>query len=168
MCTRAVFVSREKRQKKRDKEREERLTREKEEALLDPERAPETADEFERLVASSPNSSYVWIKYMALHLQMTDVDRAREVSALNVVRHSDRDVGKHGTQDTRVRSRSVKISKLWKQPCWTSRGWILGVRGNTTDLESTKTCDWTSRCVDVPKICRRNTELEGFEHTALS
>lgn len=51
----AASKSREKRRKKREKEREEALTLEKEEALLDPERAPETAEEFERLVVTSPN-----------------------------------------------------------------------------------------------------------------
>jgi rRNA biogenesis protein RRP5 len=33
-------------------------------------RTAETAEEFERLVISSPNSSYIWIKYMAFHLGM--------------------------------------------------------------------------------------------------
>ena len=51
----AASKSKEKRRKKREKERAEALTREKEAALLDPERAPETAEEFERLVVSSPN-----------------------------------------------------------------------------------------------------------------
>ena len=47
---------------------------------MDADRAPETAAEFERLLAASPNSSYIWIKYMALHLNMTEIDKAREVS----------------------------------------------------------------------------------------
>ena len=42
-------------------------------------KAPESAEEFERLVLASPRSSFVWIKYMALHLEMTEIDKAREV-----------------------------------------------------------------------------------------
>ena len=43
-------------------------------------KAPESAEEFERLVLASPSSSFVWIKYMALHLEMTEIDKAREVA----------------------------------------------------------------------------------------
>ena len=31
-------------------------------------------------VISSPNSSYIWIKYMAYHLELTEIDKARQVS----------------------------------------------------------------------------------------
>ena len=41
---------------------------------------PETAADFERLVASSPNSSETWIKYMAFHLSLADIDSARSVA----------------------------------------------------------------------------------------
>ncbi|EKX47262.1 hypothetical protein GUITHDRAFT_69529 [Guillardia theta CCMP2712] len=72
--------SREKRRKKKEKEQKEQELREKEEALLDPEKVPETAEEFERMVLSSPSSSYVWIKYMAFFLEMTEIDKAREIA----------------------------------------------------------------------------------------
>lgn len=42
--------------------------------------APRTPDEFERLVRSSPNSSFVWIKYMAFMLSMADVEKARSIA----------------------------------------------------------------------------------------
>ena len=48
--------------------------------MLDGEEAePETADEFERLVLSSPNSSLCWIKYAAFHLERKEREKARAV-----------------------------------------------------------------------------------------
>ncbi|KAJ0982713.1 hypothetical protein J5N97_010968 [Dioscorea zingiberensis] len=41
---------------------------------------PKTVDEFEKLVRSSPNSSFVWIKYMAFMLSLADVLKAREIA----------------------------------------------------------------------------------------
>lgn len=40
----------------------------------------ETAEDFNRLVVSSPNSSVVWIRYMAFFLQMVEIDKARQVA----------------------------------------------------------------------------------------
>ena len=48
-------------------------------ALLDSERPLETADDFERLVVSSPNSSSAWIHYMLHCLTAAEVDKARAV-----------------------------------------------------------------------------------------
>ena len=42
--------------------------------------APESADEFEKLVRSSPNSSFVWIKYMAFMLSLADIEKARSIA----------------------------------------------------------------------------------------
>jgi hypothetical protein len=78
--------SKEKRRRKKEKERQEQMVKEKEAKLLDAKHAPETAEEFERLVMSSPNSSFIWIKYMAFHLELTEIDKAREVcSSLLIV-----------------------------------------------------------------------------------
>ncbi|XP_004474045.2 protein RRP5 homolog isoform X2 [Dasypus novemcinctus] len=72
--------------KKRKKERElEKQKAEKElsrleEALMDPGRQPESADDFDRLVLSSPNSSILWLQYMAFHLQATEIEKARAVA----------------------------------------------------------------------------------------
>uniref|UniRef100_A0A0A9H7P8 Suppressor of forked domain-containing protein n=1 Tax=Arundo donax TaxID=35708 RepID=A0A0A9H7P8_ARUDO len=41
---------------------------------------PQTPDEFEKLVRSSPNSSFVWIKYMACLLVLADVEKSRAVA----------------------------------------------------------------------------------------
>lgn len=73
-------------QKKSKKERElEKQKVEKElsrleEALMDPRRQPESADDFDRLVLSSPNSSILWVQYMAFHLQATEIEKARAVA----------------------------------------------------------------------------------------
>lgn len=42
--------------------------------------APANAQEFEALLLSSPNSSFVWIKYMAFLISLGDIDRARAVA----------------------------------------------------------------------------------------
>ena len=39
-----------------------------------------TADEFEKLVRTSPNSSFVWIKYMAFMLNSADIEKARAIA----------------------------------------------------------------------------------------
>ncbi|EDL42026.1 programmed cell death protein 11 [Mus musculus] len=41
---------------------------------------PESADDFDRLVLSSPNSSILWLQYMAFHLQATEIEKARAVA----------------------------------------------------------------------------------------
>ncbi|XP_026418043.1 rRNA biogenesis protein RRP5-like isoform X1 [Papaver somniferum] len=41
---------------------------------------PRTADEFEKFVRSSPNSSFVWIKYMAFMLSLADIEKARSIA----------------------------------------------------------------------------------------
>lgn len=65
--------------RKARKEKEQEVAR-REEELLDPNRSPETADDFERLILGSPSSSYIWVKYMAFHLQLGEIDRARDVA----------------------------------------------------------------------------------------
>ena len=41
---------------------------------------PETTADFERLIASDPNSSENWIKFMAYHLSLADIESARSVA----------------------------------------------------------------------------------------
>lgn len=41
--------------------------------------APQVAADYERLLLGSPNSSYLWINYMAFQLQLSEVDKAREI-----------------------------------------------------------------------------------------
>ncbi|EJD51778.1 nucleic acid-binding protein [Auricularia subglabra TFB-10046 SS5] len=50
-------------------------------------RAPESTADFERLLLSSPNSSYLWVQYMSFQLQLSETEKAREVGrrALKVI-----------------------------------------------------------------------------------
>jgi len=53
-----------------EQKQEELRLRKVEEELTQIETNPQNADHFDRLVLSKPNSSYIWIKYMACHLQV--------------------------------------------------------------------------------------------------
>ncbi|CAN0007892.1 unnamed protein product [Lampetra fluviatilis] len=63
-----------------ERKREEKELAQLEARLADPSRVPQSVDDFDRLALSSPNSSLVWLQYMAFHLQATEVDRARAVA----------------------------------------------------------------------------------------
>ncbi|XP_024014881.1 rRNA biogenesis protein RRP5 isoform X2 [Eutrema salsugineum] len=67
------------REKQKDKEEREKQIQAAEGRLLE-NHAPESADEFEKLVRSSPNSSFVWIKYMAFVLSLADIEKARSIA----------------------------------------------------------------------------------------
>ncbi|ORX62966.1 TPR-like protein [Hesseltinella vesiculosa] len=41
--------------------------------------APQSVGDFERLVVGSPDSSYVWINYMAYQLQLSEIEKARAI-----------------------------------------------------------------------------------------
>lgn len=41
---------------------------------------PKSEEEFEKLVRSSPNSSYVWINYMAFMLDVANVEKAHSIA----------------------------------------------------------------------------------------
>ncbi|CUS20315.1 LAQU0S01e03840g1_1 [Lachancea quebecensis] len=43
-------------------------------------RAPESVGDFERMIMGSPNSSVIWMNYMAFQLQLGEIDKAREVA----------------------------------------------------------------------------------------
>ena len=64
----------------KEKTVDDRLIYEKEEEVFDPNREPDNADDFERLIASKPNNSFVWIKYIVFYLQMAEIEKARAVA----------------------------------------------------------------------------------------
>eukprot|EP00698_Gefionella_okellyi_P024672 TRINITY_DN8771_c0_g1_i1.p1 TRINITY_DN8771_c0_g1~~TRINITY_DN8771_c0_g1_i1.p1 ORF type:complete len:1836 (-),score=578.71 TRINITY_DN8771_c0_g1_i1:2327-7834(-) len=72
--------------KQRAKRQLARERKQQEEDILDAEQrqvehaAPQTTVEFEKLVLASPNSSFVWIRYMAFHLGRADVAAARTIA----------------------------------------------------------------------------------------
>lgn len=68
-----------KRAKRAAKVADEEKTRAEEEAMVDDSTAPQSAEAFDRMLLGSPNSSYIWVKYIAFHLQMTEIEKARKV-----------------------------------------------------------------------------------------
>ncbi|XP_051778120.1 LOW QUALITY PROTEIN: protein RRP5 homolog [Erpetoichthys calabaricus] len=69
-----------KRQMNQDKQLQEMELAKVERELMDPNRQPKSANDFDRLVLSSPDSSIVWLQYMAFHLHATEIDQARVVA----------------------------------------------------------------------------------------
>ncbi|KFW89317.1 Protein RRP5, partial [Phalacrocorax carbo] len=69
-----------KKEKELEKQRKEKELCKLEAALMDPSRQPQSADDFDRLVLSSPDSSILWLQYMAFHLQATEIEKARAVA----------------------------------------------------------------------------------------
>ncbi|KPP72797.1 protein RRP5-like, partial [Scleropages formosus] len=63
-----------------EKQQEEKRLSQLENELMDPNLQPRSANAFERLVLSSPDSSLVWLQYMAFHLQATEIEQARAVA----------------------------------------------------------------------------------------
>lgn len=57
--------------------------------MLEKEAVPSSADDFERLLLSSPNSSFLWIKYMAHLLSLGEIDAARTIAqkAINTINY---------------------------------------------------------------------------------
>ncbi|XP_069755491.1 protein RRP5 homolog [Narcine bancroftii] len=68
------------REKEASKREAEKELAKVEQQLMDSSRRPQTADDFDRLVLSSPNSSIVWMQYMAFHLHTTEIEKARAVA----------------------------------------------------------------------------------------
>nr|XP_008104790.1 PREDICTED: protein RRP5 homolog isoform X2 [Anolis carolinensis] len=69
-----------KKQRELEKQKAEKELSKLEAALMDPNRKPQTADDFDRLVLSNPDSSILWLQYMAFHLQATEIEKARAVA----------------------------------------------------------------------------------------
>lgn len=78
----ATSTSHKSRKKQAQKRREEQEIARRETALADgtADDNPETAADFERLLSGSPNSSEIWIRYMAFHLSLADIASARAVA----------------------------------------------------------------------------------------
>lgn len=48
--------------------------------LVQAETAPDSEVEFEQLLLSAPNSSFVWVKYLAFLVSLGEMDRARQLA----------------------------------------------------------------------------------------
>ena len=68
-------------QKRRQKDAHEQQVRERELARVSESGAqPESAEDFERLVMGEPNSSMLWIQYMAFLISLGAIEKARGVA----------------------------------------------------------------------------------------
>ncbi|XP_028264311.1 protein RRP5 homolog isoform X2 [Parambassis ranga] len=63
-----------------EKKAAEKALTQREAQLMDPNLQPQDAAAFERLLLASPNSSLLWLQYMAHHLQATEIEQARAVA----------------------------------------------------------------------------------------
>nr|XP_020451870.1 protein RRP5 homolog [Monopterus albus] len=63
-----------------EKKAAEKALVQREAELMDPNLCPQDAAAFERLLLASPNSSLLWLQYMAHHLQATQIEQARAVA----------------------------------------------------------------------------------------
>lgn len=68
-------------QKESVRRKAEQDIRKRESALADGTLVPESKDDFERMLIAQPNSSFLWVQYMAHHLQSAAIDAARAVAA---------------------------------------------------------------------------------------
>jgi len=66
--------------RKRSRRKEEAELSAKENSMAEGKQLIETADDFERELVSAPNSSMLWIRYMAYHVAQTEIDSARKVA----------------------------------------------------------------------------------------
>ncbi|XP_037545618.1 protein RRP5 homolog [Nematolebias whitei] len=63
-----------------EKKSAEKALLQRENELMDPNLRPQDASTFDRLLLASPNSSLLWLQYMAHHLQATQIEQARAVA----------------------------------------------------------------------------------------
>ncbi|KAF7663388.1 hypothetical protein LDENG_00211330 [Lucifuga dentata] len=63
-----------------EKKAAEKALVQRESELMDPNLRPQDTAAFERLLLASPNSSLLWLQYMAHHLQATQIEQARTVA----------------------------------------------------------------------------------------
>ena len=53
-----------------------------EQRRMDGDALPQSVDDYEKLIMSSPQSSFVWVKYMAFQIGLTEVNKARRLVGL--------------------------------------------------------------------------------------
>lgn len=72
---------------------EEKRIRKIEDELADPDNEPHTPDQFERLIMRDSDNSFLWIKYMAFHLETADTEKARAVGKRGISQINFREEG---------------------------------------------------------------------------
>ncbi|EFA84906.1 HAT repeat-containing protein [Heterostelium album PN500] len=74
-----VDAKKHKQEKKKSKHQIEQDIKEKEDLLSDHNIQPESSQDFERVLLGSPNSSFIWVKYMSFYLGLNEIHKAREI-----------------------------------------------------------------------------------------
>jgi len=83
-------------QKRRQKDAHEQQVRERELARVSESGSqPESAEDFERLVMGEPNSSMLWIQYMAFLISLGEIEKARGVAERGLATINYRSVHAH-------------------------------------------------------------------------
>lgn len=75
--------------KRNKKKKKQQIVEDKTAALNT--RAPQSVADFERLLVGNPNSSILWMNYMSFQLQLSEIDKAREIAerALKTINYRD-------------------------------------------------------------------------------
>ncbi|KAN0038365.1 hypothetical protein ACTA71_000540 [Dictyostelium dimigraforme] len=66
-------------EKNKNKNKQEQEIQEREDLLANNNVAPEGPQDFERMILGTPNSSYIWIKFMSHYLGLSEISKAREI-----------------------------------------------------------------------------------------
>ncbi|KAN0019254.1 hypothetical protein ACTFIU_002459 [Dictyostelium citrinum] len=66
-------------EKNKNKNKQEQEIQEREYLLANNNVAPEGPQDFERMILGTPNSSYIWIKFMSYYLGLSEISKAREI-----------------------------------------------------------------------------------------
>ncbi|KAG5252940.1 protein RRP [Salix suchowensis] len=87
-----TMVNKKKQEKKKSKKLSEQEITAAEDRRLEGDE-PRTADEFEMVIRSSPNNSFLWIAYMRFMLSLADIEKARSIAerALNTINFREED-----------------------------------------------------------------------------
>jgi rRNA biogenesis protein RRP5 len=92
----AALTRASKAQKRRQKDEHERQVRERELARVSESGSqPESAEDFERLVMGEPNSSMLWIQYMAFLISLGEIEKARGIAERGLETINYRSVASH-------------------------------------------------------------------------
>ena len=97
---------------------------------------PQSTSDFERLLLSEPNSSYLWLQYMAFQLQLSEVEAAREIA-------------ERALRSIHIREQGEKMN------IWIGLLNLENTYGNDEKLDET-----------FKRACQYNDPLEMGEHLA--
>ncbi|KAF9131428.1 rRNA biogenesis protein rrp5 [Mortierella sp. 14UC] len=108
--------------------------------------APQVASDYERLLLGSPNSSYLWINYMAFQLQLSEINKAREI-------------GKRALKSISFREEQEKMN------VWVALMNLENTFGSADTLEevfknAVQTCEPKKIYLQLVKIYERSSKID--------